>query len=187
MFQLISIKPDNQVYRKLSNIRYTKYKQLKWLSSPVAVVLAQSIEARCLVENEGVFGAAPTGDAPTSCEWSTSILPAKMRVILESWWQSSWSPISDALYSKYLPVMPYSLDVQDGARGIVPRIYLFNVTNVSEMTLTRTYTHSHTHIYIHGNMFFNSWKLSESCSLPYIILLSSFLVDTLSRRFSAME
>ena len=40
---------------------------LSWL----AVVFAQDIEAKCQVENEDVVGAAPTGDAPTTSEWST--------------------------------------------------------------------------------------------------------------------
>ena len=47
--------------------------------------LWQSIEARCLVENEDVVGAAPTGDAPTASEWSTMSLPTKVCLILETW------------------------------------------------------------------------------------------------------
>ena len=43
----------------------------------------QSFEARCLVENEDVVGAAPTDDAPTTSEWSTILLPTKMRLILK--------------------------------------------------------------------------------------------------------
>ena len=46
---------------------------------------AKSIETRCLVENEEVVGAAPTGDAPTTSEWSTILLPTKVRIILEVW------------------------------------------------------------------------------------------------------
>ena len=46
------------------------------------MVFAQSIEARCEVENEDVVGAAPTGEAPTTCEWSTILLPTKVRLIL---------------------------------------------------------------------------------------------------------
>ena len=37
--------------------------KLKCFPSRLAVVFAQSIEARCKVENEDVVGAAPTGDA----------------------------------------------------------------------------------------------------------------------------
>ena len=37
----------------------------KYFSSRLPVVFAQSIEARCSVDNEDVVGAAPTGDAPT--------------------------------------------------------------------------------------------------------------------------
>ena len=46
---------------------------------------AQSIEARCLVKNEDVVGAVPAGDAPTTSEWSTILLPTKVHLILEVW------------------------------------------------------------------------------------------------------
>ena len=46
------------------------------------MVFAQSIEARCQVEKEDVVGAAPTGDAPTTSELSTILLPTKERLIL---------------------------------------------------------------------------------------------------------
>ena len=45
------------------------------------VVFAQTIEARCSVENEDVVGAAPTGDAPATSEWSTILLPTKVQLI----------------------------------------------------------------------------------------------------------
>ena len=38
-------------------------------------VFAQTIEARCQVENEDVVGASRTGDAPTTSQWSTILLP----------------------------------------------------------------------------------------------------------------
>ena len=47
------------------------------LSSRLAIVFAQSIEARCYVENEDVVGAAPTGDAPTTSEWSKILWPIR--------------------------------------------------------------------------------------------------------------
>ena len=50
------------------------------------MVFAQSIEARCQVKNEDVVGAVPTGDAPTTSEWSTILLPTQVRLILESLW-----------------------------------------------------------------------------------------------------
>ena len=57
----------------------------------LVAIFAESLEARCLVENEDVVGAAPTGDAPTTSvgaapttsEWLTIILPTKVRLILE--------------------------------------------------------------------------------------------------------
>ena len=46
--------------------------------SCLAGVFAQSIEARCLVENEYVVGAVLTGDAPTTSEWSI-LLPTVLQ------------------------------------------------------------------------------------------------------------
>ena len=58
---------EERNYRKISNIRRNKSQN----SSRLAAVFAQSNEAMCLVENEDVVGAAPSGDAPTTSEWST--------------------------------------------------------------------------------------------------------------------
>ena len=57
-------------YRKLSNIRRL-IRKLKCFSPRLAVVSAQYIEAKCSVGNEDVVGVAPTGDVPTTPEWST--------------------------------------------------------------------------------------------------------------------
>ena len=73
------------IYHKISNIRRTKIHKLKCFSSRLAVVFAQSNGARCWVKNEDVVGAAPTGDAPTTSEWSTILLLTKVRLILETW------------------------------------------------------------------------------------------------------
>ena len=40
---------------------------------------------KCEVENEDIAGAAPTGDAPTTSEWSTILLPTKVRLKLDVW------------------------------------------------------------------------------------------------------
>ena len=58
-------------YRKISNISRTKFQNLNDSHLVLQPLCAQSIEARCLVENEDVVGAAPRGDAPTTPEWST--------------------------------------------------------------------------------------------------------------------
>ena len=74
------------MYRQFSNIRRTQSQNINTVATvaTVTVVFAQSIEARCYVENEDVVGAAPTGDAPTTSEWSTIWLPTKVRLILET-------------------------------------------------------------------------------------------------------
>ena len=45
--------------------------KLRCFLSRLAVVFAQYFETKCEVENEDVVGAAPTGDAPTTSEWSS--------------------------------------------------------------------------------------------------------------------
>ena len=52
--------------------------KMKCFSFRVAVAFVQSIEASCQVKNEDVVGAAPTAS-----EWSTILLPTKVRLILE--------------------------------------------------------------------------------------------------------
>ena len=55
-----TMKPESvSICRPTSNIRRTKSLQLN-VSRLVLQFFVQSIEARCLVENEGVVGAAPT-------------------------------------------------------------------------------------------------------------------------------
>ena len=52
--------------------------KLKCFLTHLADTFVQSIEARYQVKNEDVVGAAPTDDAPTTSEWSTSLLPTKV-------------------------------------------------------------------------------------------------------------
>ena len=66
------------MYRQTSNIRRVKSQNLNM--SRLAVAFAQPIEARCHVENEDMVGAATTG-----AEWSTRLLPTKVRLILKVW------------------------------------------------------------------------------------------------------
>ena len=63
----------------------TTNKKISWFSSSLTVVFAQSIKARCLVENEDVVWAVQTGDNPTTSDWSTNLLPTNVRLILEHW------------------------------------------------------------------------------------------------------
>ena len=62
-------------YRQVSNIRRIQIPTLEIFSYCLAAVFAESLEARCQVENEDVVGAAQTGDAPTTSEWLTILLP----------------------------------------------------------------------------------------------------------------
>ena len=61
------------------NLKYKTHKahqisQFKCFSSRLVVVFAQTIEANCSIENADVVGTAPTGDSPTTYEWSTILL-----------------------------------------------------------------------------------------------------------------
>ena len=67
---------DLQTYRQVSNIRRTKFQLLKYSRAVLRLSLPNLLKPRCQVENEDVVGAAPTGDAPTTSEWSTILLPA---------------------------------------------------------------------------------------------------------------
>ena len=66
-------------------IQVQQIPKLKHFSSRLAVVFAQTIEAMCSFENEDVVGAAPTGYALTTSEWSTILLPTKVPLILDVW------------------------------------------------------------------------------------------------------
>ena len=70
-------------YLKISDISHTKSQSLNDLCFVLQLPLPKSIEARYEVENEDVVGAAPTGAAPTTSEWSSSLLPIKVCLILE--------------------------------------------------------------------------------------------------------
>ena len=63
-------------YHQISNIRWTKSQNL-------------NVPCLCPIQwsqvNEDVVGAAPTGDAPTTSEWSTIMLSAKVPLILQIW------------------------------------------------------------------------------------------------------
>ena len=82
-FSMVTGIDNSNRYRQISNTSCTKSKNLKRFSFHPAIIFAQSIEARCWIENEDVVGAAPTGDAPTTSEWSVILMPTKVHIILE--------------------------------------------------------------------------------------------------------
>ena len=59
------------IYCKIYNIRRTKSQNLNDSRLILHLSLPNLSKARCQVENEDVVEAAPTGDAPTTSEWST--------------------------------------------------------------------------------------------------------------------
>ena len=74
-----------RLYHKTSNIRHIKSPNFNVSRLVLQLSLPNPMKPRCQVENEDVVGAAPTGDAPTISEWSTILLPTKVRLILETW------------------------------------------------------------------------------------------------------
>ena len=70
-------------YRQISNIRRPQSQNIN-VSRPVLQFALSNPLKPCVKLNEDL-GGAPTGDAPTTCEWSTILLPTKVRLILETW------------------------------------------------------------------------------------------------------
>ena len=97
--RVVDNNPEDIPHLALTGEQYKTHQipKLKCFSSRLAVAFAQSIEARCQVENEDWVGAAPTGDSPTTSEWLTItsewltttsewitiLLPTKLRIISE--------------------------------------------------------------------------------------------------------
>ena len=73
---------QDHTYLKISNISHNKSPNLN--VSRLVLQLPLPYPMKPSVENEDVIGAAPTGDAPTTSEWSIIWLPTKERVILET-------------------------------------------------------------------------------------------------------
>ena len=66
-------------YRQLSKTSRTESQKLTVSGLDLHFFyFLQYIAARCWVENEDVVVAVPTGDAPTTSEWSTIVLPTKV-------------------------------------------------------------------------------------------------------------
>ena len=83
------------MYRQVSNIRRTESQNFN--------------VSRFSVENEDVVGAAPTGDAPTTSEWSPSVLPTKVWLILEIWrFEHIYWPPKRFSTQKFNPVLQSS-------------------------------------------------------------------------------
>ena len=76
-------------YRKISNISGTKSQNLNVSRLGLQLSLCNILKPG-VKPSEDVVGAAPTGDAPTTSEWSTIYLPTKVRLILETWRYLQW-------------------------------------------------------------------------------------------------
>ena len=74
---------DNWTYRQLSNIRRTKSQHIKYSRTVLRLSVPNPLKPDVKSKNEDVVGAAPTGDAPTTSDWSTIVLPTKVRLILD--------------------------------------------------------------------------------------------------------
>ena len=70
-------------YQQISDISHTKSQN--WNVSCLVLQLSLRNLLKPGVDNEDVVGAAPTGDAPTTFEWSKILLPTKVHLISEIW------------------------------------------------------------------------------------------------------
>ena len=73
------------MYHQISNISCTKSKLLNVPHLVLQLSLPKPLQPCVKVENEDVVGTAPTGDAPTTSEWSAILLPTVVWLILEVW------------------------------------------------------------------------------------------------------
>ena len=71
------------MYCQISNIRCTKSQSLNDSRLVLQLSVPNPLKPGVKVENEDVVGPAPTGDAPTTSEWSTLLLPTIVRFVLE--------------------------------------------------------------------------------------------------------
>ena len=71
---------DYCIYRQTSNISSTEFPNLSIYRLDLQLSLSNPLKPD--VENDDVVGAALTGDAPTTFELSTTVLPTKVRLIL---------------------------------------------------------------------------------------------------------
>ena len=70
-------------YRKTSSISRIKSQNLNVSCITLHLSSPNPLKPGVEFENEEVVGAAPTGDAPTTSELSTILLPAKVQLILD--------------------------------------------------------------------------------------------------------
>ena len=72
------------MYHQTSNISRPKSKNLNVSRLVLQLSLPNPLKPG-FNENEDVVVAPPTGNAPTTCEGSTILLPTKVQLILEIW------------------------------------------------------------------------------------------------------
>ena len=73
---------NKKTYRQIPNIRHTKSRNLTDSRLVLQLAFPNPLKPG-YVENEDVVGAAQTGDAPTTSEWSTILLSTKVCLMLE--------------------------------------------------------------------------------------------------------
>ena len=71
------------MYRQTYNISRTKFQKLNVSRLVLQLALLDPLMPDFIVENEDVVEVAPTGDATTTSEWSTILLPTNVRIILK--------------------------------------------------------------------------------------------------------
>ena len=75
-----------EVHHQFSNIRGTQSPYINISRLVLRLSLPNPLKPGIKLRIEDVVGAAPTGAAPTTSEWSTISLPSNVRFILETLW-----------------------------------------------------------------------------------------------------
>ena len=109
--------PVSAKYRQISNVRRTKSQTLNVSRLVLQLVgSVQYIEARFVVENEGVVGAAPTGDAPLNHQQCYCLLRCVLYKRFEGnpeWYGQNW-PYRKKLEQRWSTCTQFRLPVYHG-------------------------------------------------------------------------
>ena len=154
---------NGAAYRQTSNISHTTSQNLNAPRLGLRLSLPKSIKARCYVKNEDAVREAPTGDAPTTSEWSTILLPTNLCLILDVWLYLLWTGVigtmshptsinkisTDCILSREILSHSYKIDIKHYqlvllSTKLVPWIsYFFSMSYwyFSQYTTKNSYDH----------------------------------------------
>ena len=134
----------------------------------LAAFFVESLEARCQVENGDVVEAAPTGDAPTTSEWSTILLLTKVLLILETWRYFCQRTFVIILRVLHILLLAKEVQEEDVTLTLVPCIQQTHYIDVI-MTTIASHITSLTVVYSTVYSDADQRKHQSSASLAFVL------------------